>query len=166
MPRESELVQRERQLTQHVPSNTQYWASSDQTLVQEIREAFECVLKLGENSCCHWQSYGISIDAYEVRLAMRALGFVIKREEVREIIALADASGTGQLSYSQFEALMLPRMRNRAQDRSVNHTNKRLSEAFRHFKPLSSGAIGLTALRAACAECGLKLEDAEMRVRA
>lgn len=107
--------------------------ASVDALVKEAQEAFELVVSLSNEENGDYQRdshrsghdpsgaalrYNICIDAQEVKLAMRALGFIVRREQVRQLVAEAD-EGTGQLSYPQFERLVLPRMTLRALDRST-----------------------------------------------
>ena len=59
---------------------------------QEIREAFDLfdTDKTG------------SIDYHELKVAIRALGFDIKKEEVRRIMAEVDREGTGTIEFPEF----------------------------------------------------------------
>ena len=59
---------------------------------QEIKEAFE-LFDTDKNG---------SINAHEMKVAMRALGFEVKKEEVLKIMKDVDREGTGQISFSDF----------------------------------------------------------------
>eukprot|EP00042_Codosiga_hollandica_P018722 m.55591 g.55591 ORF g.55591 m.55591 type:complete len:153 (+) comp48887_c0_seq1:163-621(+) len=68
----------------------------------EIRQAFE----LFDNGT------GI-IDAKELKVAMRALGFEPKKEEIKKMIADVDKDGANQLDFNDFLYLMAQKMSER-----------------------------------------------------
>eukprot|EP01017_Pseudomicrothorax_dubius_P027616 TRINITY_DN320_c0_g1_i2.p1 TRINITY_DN320_c0_g1~~TRINITY_DN320_c0_g1_i2.p1 ORF type:complete len:101 (+),score=29.21 TRINITY_DN320_c0_g1_i2:118-420(+) len=63
---------------------------------QEIKEAFDLFDTEGAGR----------IDAKELKVAMRALGFEPKKEEVRRMIQEIDRDGTGQIEFQDFLELM------------------------------------------------------------
>ena len=67
---------------------------------QEIREAFDLFDS---------ESSG-AIDAKELKVAMRALGFEPKKEEIRKILAEVDKSGEGIIRYDDFLDIMTQKM--------------------------------------------------------
>ena len=67
---------------------------------QEIKEAFDLF---------DTNSQGV-IDCKELKVAMRALGFEPKKEEVRRIIQEIDRSGEGVIRYDQFLEIMTHKM--------------------------------------------------------
>jgi Ca2+-binding EF-hand superfamily protein len=67
---------------------------------QEIKEAFD--LFDTENS-------GV-IDAKELKVAMRALGFEPKKEEVRRILQEIDKNGEGVIRFEEFLDIMTGKM--------------------------------------------------------
>jgi centrin-1 len=67
---------------------------------QEIREAFDLFDTEGT---------GI-IDAKELKVAMRALGFEPKKEEIKRMIAEVDKEGKGTIDFNDFLLLMTTKM--------------------------------------------------------
>jgi len=67
---------------------------------QEIKEAFDLFDSEGN---------GV-IDAKELKVAMRALGFEPKKEEVKKILAEIDRSGEGVIKYEEFLEVMTVKM--------------------------------------------------------
>ena len=67
---------------------------------QEIREAFDLFDS---------ESTG-AIDAKELKVAMRALGFEPKKEEIRKILAEVDKSGEGIIRFDDFLDIMTQKM--------------------------------------------------------
>merc|ERR1712072_1276897 len=67
---------------------------------QEIREAFELFDTDGSGS----------IDANELKTAMRALGFAPKKEEISKVLSDLDNDGNGTVEYEEFECLMAGKM--------------------------------------------------------
>jgi len=59
---------------------------------QEIREAFD-LFDTDQNGL---------IDYHELKVAMRALGFDVRKEEVRRILQEVDVEGTGLINFDQF----------------------------------------------------------------
>merc|ERR1712188_236715 len=67
---------------------------------QEIKEAFELFDTDGSGS----------IDANELKTAMRALGFAPKKEEITKMLNDLDVDGNGTVEYPEFEGLMAGKM--------------------------------------------------------
>jgi len=67
---------------------------------QEIKEAFDLFDTEGTNQ----------IDVKELKVAMRALGFEPKKEEVRKMIGEADKEGRGVIDFPDFMDLMTVKM--------------------------------------------------------
>jgi len=67
---------------------------------QEIKEAFDLFDSEGN---------GV-IDAKELKVAMRALGFEPKKEEVKRILGEIDRSGEGVIKYDDFLDIMTQKM--------------------------------------------------------
>ncbi len=63
---------------------------------QEIKEAFDLF---------DTEAQGV-IDAKELKVAMRALGFEPKKEEVRKILQEIDKAGEGTIKYDDFLDIM------------------------------------------------------------
>lgn len=56
--------------------------------------------------------YKGKIDAKELKVAMRALGFEPKKEEVKKMISEIDKAGTGKIDFQDFLELMTAKMVN------------------------------------------------------
>ncbi len=67
---------------------------------QEIKEAFDLFDSEGN---------GV-IDAKELKVAMRALGFEPKKEEVKKILGEIDRTGEGVIKYEEFLEVMTQKM--------------------------------------------------------
>ena len=68
--------------------------------VQEIKEAFDLFDTEGRNE----------IDAKELKVAMRALGFEPKKEEARKILSDIDKNGEGVIKFEDFAEIMTSKM--------------------------------------------------------
>jgi len=67
---------------------------------QEIKEAFDL-----------FDSEGVgAIDAKELKVAMRALGFEPKKEEIRKILQDLDKAGEGMIKFEEFFDIMTLKM--------------------------------------------------------
>lgn len=67
---------------------------------QEIKEAFDL-----------FDSEGVgAIDAKELKVAMRALGFEPKKEEIRKILQELDKNGDGMIKFEEFFDIMTIKM--------------------------------------------------------
>jgi len=67
---------------------------------QEIKEAFDLF---------DTESTGV-IDAKELKVAMRALGFEPKKEEIRRVLQEIDKSGEGAIRFDDFVDIMTQKM--------------------------------------------------------
>merc|ERR1711865_352291 len=67
---------------------------------QEIREAFDLFDTDGSGT----------IDAKELKVAMRALGFEPKKEEIKKMIADIDKDGSGTIDFDEFLQMMTAKM--------------------------------------------------------
>lgn len=67
---------------------------------QEIKEAFDLF---------DTEAQGV-IDAKELKVAMRALGFEPKKEEIRRILQEIDKAGEGTIRYEEFLDIMTGKM--------------------------------------------------------
>jgi len=74
-------------------------AASEEQL-EEMREAF----KLFDTDDSG------SIDLRELKAAMRALGFEVKKDEARQMLADVNKEPTDQITYNDFVAMMTPKM--------------------------------------------------------
>jgi len=51
-----------------------------------------------------------TIDAKELKVAMRALGFEPKKEEIKKMISDIDTDGSGTIDFSEFLEMMTTKM--------------------------------------------------------
>ena len=71
--------------------------------IEEIREAFNLFDT----------DHSGSIDYRELKAAMRALGFEVKKEELKKMITDIDADGSGQIEFPEFLEMMTGKVRAR-----------------------------------------------------
>ena len=114
---------------------------------QEIREAFDLFDTDGSGT----------IDAKELKVAMRALGFEPKKEEIKKMISEVDKDSNGKLSLDNFLQLMGGKM-------SEKDTKEEILKAFKLFDDDDSGKITFTNLKRVAAELGENLTDEELQV--
>jgi centrin-1 len=67
---------------------------------EQIREAFDLFDTDGSGS----------IDAKELKVAMRTLGFEPKKEEIKKMIADIDTDGSGTIDFNEFMEMMTAKM--------------------------------------------------------
>ncbi|KAJ9528275.1 hypothetical protein QJQ45_014248 [Haematococcus lacustris] len=72
----------------------------------DIRQAFELFDSDGSGG----------IDAQEMRVAMRALGYTVTKEQVEEMVAGMDKDGGGSIEYGEFLSLMLKQASTRSSE--------------------------------------------------
>lgn len=123
---------------------------------QEVREAFE-LFDSDKNGL---------IDAHEMKVAMRALGFEVKRDEVlrmMEDVAGSQLHGNGQsggtaavINLQDFTDLMTDKIAQR-------DPRQEMMKAFQLFVEGSSGKISLRSLRRVARELGETLSDDELQ---
>jgi Ca2+-binding EF-hand superfamily protein len=91
---------------------------------QEVREAFDLFDTDGSGS----------IDAKELKVAMRALGFEPKKEEIKKMIADIDTDGSGTIDFNEFLELMTAKM-------SERDPYEEIIKAFRLFDDDKKGGV-------------------------
>merc|ERR1711988_715202 len=112
---------------------------------QEIREAFELFDTDGSGS----------IDAKELKVAMRALGFEPKKDEIHKMIADVDDSGDGEIDFDEFLKMMTTKM-------GEKDSRDDLIKAFRVFDSDETGGITLKNLSRVAKELGENMTDEEL----
>ena len=112
---------------------------------QEIKEAFDLFDTDGSGS----------IDAKELKVAMRALGFEPKREEIKKMISDLDQEGNGVIEYNDFLELMTVKMAER-------DPMQEMMKAFRLFDEDDTGKISFKNLRRVAKELGENMTDEEI----
>ena len=113
---------------------------------QEIRDAFDQFDTDGSGS----------IDAKELKVAMRALGFELPREEIRQMIAKTAGSNVTAIDFNQFMEMMGQKILER-------DPYTEILKAFELFDKDHNGSISLKDLKAATIELGENLTDDELR---
>ncbi|KAH0795196.1 centrin [Histomonas meleagridis] len=113
---------------------------------QEIREAFDLFDTDGSGS----------IDAKELKVAMKALGFDPTKEEIRRMINDVDTERTGSISFAQFLQMMTKKMQERNPEDEIR-------KAFRLFDDDNTGKITFKNLKRVSIELGENLTDEELR---
>jgi centrin-3 len=114
---------------------------------QEIREAFALFDAEGSGS----------IDYHSLKVALRALGFAVSKEEARAAMAAAGAGEPGgRLGLEAFERVVGERYLARDPEAEMR-------KAFALFDESGSGRISLANMRRVAAELGEKLSDDEMQ---
>merc|ERR1711885_98860 len=102
--------------------------------IEEIREAFN--LFDADNSG--------AIDVRELKAAMRALGFEVKKEELKKMIADIDNDGNGDIDFQEFLEMM---------------TGKMGEKDSKLFDDDNTGKISLRNLRRVAQELGENIDD-------
>ena len=92
----------------------------------------------------------------ELKVAMRAMGFEPKREEVRRMIAESDRDGSGTISFETFQSVMAGKMHAR-------DPKEEAIKAFRLFDDDETGTIILKNLRRVAKELGENMTDDELQ---
>jgi centrin-1 len=113
---------------------------------QEIKEAFDLF---------DTDQSGF-IDGKELKVAMRALGFEPRKEEVQKMIAEVDIDGSGQIHYDDFVKLMTVKIMNR-------DPQEEILKAFRLFASDNPNGITFKDLKRVSRELGEKMSDEELQ---
>ncbi|XP_061582201.1 uncharacterized protein cetn2 [Cololabis saira] len=113
---------------------------------QEIREAFELFDTDGS-------AY---IDVKDLKVAMRALGFEPKKEEIKKMISEVDKDGTGKISFVDFLTIMTQKM-------AEKDSKEEILKAFRLFDDDETGRISFKNLKRVAKELGENLTDEELQ---
>ncbi|EAY14354.1 centrin, putative [Trichomonas vaginalis G3] len=128
-------------------SKTQQIQLSDEQK-QEIREAFDQFDTDGSGS----------IDAKELKIVMRALGFDLSREEIRTLMRKVVGSGEAPaIDFNLFMQMMGDII-------SKRDPVAEMQKAFELFDKDGNGSISLKDLKAATIELGENLTDEEIRL--
>jgi centrin-1 len=99
-----------------------------------------------------------TIDAKELKVAMRALGFEPKKEEIKKMISDIDKDGSGTIDFSEFLEMMTAKM-------SERDSREEILKAFRLFDDDETGKISFRNLKRVAKELGENMTDEELQVR-
>eukprot|EP00933_Yihiella_yeosuensis_P060339 TRINITY_DN6284_c1_g1_i1.p2 TRINITY_DN6284_c1_g1~~TRINITY_DN6284_c1_g1_i1.p2 ORF type:complete len:167 (+),score=55.24 TRINITY_DN6284_c1_g1_i1:62-562(+) len=114
----------------------------------EIKEAFDLFDTDGTGT----------IEAKELKVALRALGFEPKKEELKKLVSDLDksssSSGQGMLDFNEFLEIMTAKM-------SEKDSKEQVLKAFQLFRG-PSGKISFDDLKAVAKELGENMSDEEL----
>ena len=113
---------------------------------QEIREAFDLFDTDGSGT----------IDAKELKVSMRALGFEPKKEEIAKMMHEVDKDGSGTITFEDFLKLMTAKMGER-------DGKEEILKAFRLFDDDDTGKISFKNLKRVAKELGETMTDEELQ---
>lgn len=114
--------------------------------MEEIKEAFNLFDTDGSGS----------IDVKELKAAMRALGFQVKKAEIRKMLVDIDKDDSGAVEYDEFVDMMTSRMANR-------DTREEIMKVFQLFVDEGTDYITFRNLKKVSQELGENLTDDELR---
>eukprot|EP00049_Salpingoeca_infusionum_P019659 m.362817 g.362817 ORF g.362817 m.362817 type:complete len:190 (+) comp20930_c0_seq1:48-617(+) len=97
-----------------------------------------------------------AIDYHELKVALRALGFDVKRAEVQQLMREFDRDGTGLISERDFTTAVTPRVLGR-------NPIEEIMKAFQLFDDDKTGKIDLRNLRRVARELGEDIPEEEMQ---
>ncbi|XP_013415117.1 centrin-3 [Lingula anatina] len=113
---------------------------------QEIKEAFDLFDTDKDRA----------IDYHELKVAMRALGFDVKKADVLKVLRDYDREGTGKITFDDFNEVMTDMMLER-------DPNEEVFKAFKLFDDDDTGKISIRNLRRVARELGENMTDEELR---
>ncbi|KAI8836863.1 hypothetical protein BC829DRAFT_365116, partial [Chytridium lagenaria] len=97
-----------------------------------------------------------TIDTKELKVAMRALGFEPKKDEIKRVIAEVDKTGTGTIDFNEFLELMTAKM-------AEKDSREDILKAFRLFDDDETGKISFRYLKRVAKELVENLTDEELQ---
>eukprot|EP00921_Rhytidocystis_pertsovi_P009378 GHVQ01015086.1.p1 GENE.GHVQ01015086.1~~GHVQ01015086.1.p1 ORF type:complete len:201 (+),score=34.45 GHVQ01015086.1:231-833(+) len=97
-----------------------------------------------------------NIDYHELKVAMRALGFDVKKTQVQEIMKDYDKGNTGLIDFNDFSEIMTQKI-------SQRDPTEEIMKAFKLFDDDQTGKISLKNLRRVARELGEQLSDDELQ---
>ncbi|KAH7566576.1 hypothetical protein JRO89_XS08G0191900 [Xanthoceras sorbifolium] len=112
---------------------------------QEIKEAFELFDTDGSGT----------IDAKELNVAMRALGFEMTDEQINQMIADVDKDGSGAIDFDEFAHMMTAKIGER-------DTKEELTKAFQIIDQDNNGKISVEDIKRIAKELGEHFTDREI----
>lgn len=89
-------------------------------------------------------------------MAIRALGFEPKKEEIKKMVAEVDRDGTGQIKYDDFLHLMTIKM-------AEKDVKEEIQKAFKLFDDDNTGKISFENLKRVAETLGENLTDEELQ---
>lgn len=98
-----------------------------------------------------------TIDYRELKAAMRALGFQVKKEEIRKMILDVDNDGSGSVDFNEFLEMMQGKM-------GEKDTREEINKVFKLYDNDNTGKISIHNLRRVAKELGENMTDEELQV--
>merc|ERR1712137_1166680 len=114
--------------------------------VQQIAQAFQLFDTDGSGT----------IETQELKIAMRALGFEPKQEEIDKMVRDVDDDGSGSVDYPEFLEMMAHKILNRDPVEEIN-------KAFELFDGDNTGRVTFKNLKRVAKELGERLTDEELQ---
>merc|ERR1712086_1239624 len=114
--------------------------------IEEIREAFN--LFDADNSG--------AIDVRELKAAMRALGFEVKKEELKKMISDIDSDGNGSIEFQEFLEMMTGKM-------GEKDPREDIEKVFKLFDDDNTNKISFRNLARVAEELGENIDDEELQ---
>jgi len=118
----------------------------DDEQIEELREAFN--LFDTEHSG--------NIDARELKAALRALGFEVKKEDVRRMLSDVGKDASEPINFNDFQEMMRGRMPDK-------NSREEINKVFALFDEEEKGKISFRNLKRISQELGESLADAELQ---
>lgn len=119
----------------------------DEEAMEEIKEAFNLF---------DTESKG-NIDVRELKAAFRALGFQVKKAEIRQMFLDMDKDlSSATITFDEFVEMVTPRMQNR-------DSREEIMKVFALFDDDNTGAISFKNLKRVATELGENLTDEELQ---
>jgi centrin-1 len=119
----------------------------DEEAMEEIKEAFNLFDTEGKGN----------IDVRELKAAFRALGFQVKKAEIRQLFIDMDKDlSSATVSFDEFVEMVTPRMQNR-------DSREEIMKVFALFDDDNTGAISFKNLKRVATELGENLTDEELQ---
>ena len=97
-----------------------------------------------------------TIDPKELKVAMRALGFEPKKEEIKKMVAEIDKDESGRIRFEEFLHLMTIKM-------AEKDVKEEILKAFKLFDDDSTGKISFANLKRVAETLGESLTDEELQ---
>ncbi|KAJ1459351.1 hypothetical protein M885DRAFT_511254 [Pelagophyceae sp. CCMP2097] len=127
------------------PSSAKRSGLNDEEM-EEIREAFNLFDTEGKGS----------IDIKELKAAFRALGFQVKKAEIRRMMQDVDKESSPTVLFDEFVEMATPKMQSR-------DTREEIMKVFSLFDDDQTGAISFRNLKRVANELGENLTDEELQ---
>ena len=125
----------------------------DENMVRELTE--EQKLEIKEAFELFDTDKDGAIDYHELKVAMRALGFELKKPEILKILRDHDKQGQGLIEFNEFDKVMTEKIQAR-------DPREEILRAFKLFDTDNTGKISLRDLRKISKELGENLDEEEL----